>query len=153
MLTKVSCDAQRPRPLGPGRLPPCGRLLMTRWTGGKSAAVRRAETCAACPPSSSSPTDTREGSSTKDFPGGSDGKASAYRAGDLGREDPLEEEMAPHSSTLAWKIPWTEEPGGLQSVRSQRVGQGRVTSPYLTLLRDRDRVSLLPLPSGPSVTY
>ena len=76
MLTKVSCDAQRPRPLGPGRLPPCGRLLMTRWTGGKSAAVRRAETCAACPPSSSSPTDTREGSSTKDFPGGSDGKAS-----------------------------------------------------------------------------
>ena len=32
----------------------------------------------------------------------------------LGREDPLEEEMATHSSTLAWKIPWTEEPGGLQ---------------------------------------
>ena len=34
----------------------------------------------------------------------------------LGREDPLEEEMAAHSSTLAWKIPWTEEPGGLQSM-------------------------------------
>ena len=34
----------------------------------------------------------------------------------LGREDPLEKEMATHSSTLAWKIPWTEEPGGLQSV-------------------------------------
>ena len=33
----------------------------------------------------------------------------------LGWEDPLEKEMAPHSSTLAWKIPWTEEPGGLQS--------------------------------------
>ena len=33
----------------------------------------------------------------------------------LGREDPLEERMAPHSSTLAWKIPWMEEPGGLQS--------------------------------------
>ena len=32
----------------------------------------------------------------------------------LGREDPLEKEMAPHSSTLAWRIPWTEEPGGLQ---------------------------------------
>ena len=40
----------------------------------------------------------------------------------LGREDPLEKEMAPHSSTLAWKIPWTEEPGRLQSMGSQRVG-------------------------------
>ena len=40
----------------------------------------------------------------------------------LGWEDPLEKEMAAHSSTLAWKIPWTEEPGRLQSVGSQRVG-------------------------------
>ena len=40
----------------------------------------------------------------------------------LGREDPLEKEMATHSSTLAWKIPWTEEPGRLQSIGSQRVG-------------------------------
>ena len=40
----------------------------------------------------------------------------------LGWEDPLEEEMATHSSTLAWKIPWTEEPGRLQSMGSQRVG-------------------------------
>ena len=40
----------------------------------------------------------------------------------LGREDPLEKEMAIHSSTLAWKIPWTEESGGLQSMGSQRVG-------------------------------
>ena len=40
----------------------------------------------------------------------------------LGWEDPLEKEMATHSSTLAWKIPWTEKPGGLQSLRSQRVG-------------------------------
>ena len=40
----------------------------------------------------------------------------------LGREDPLEEEMAMHSSILAGKIPWTEEPGGLQSKGSQRVG-------------------------------
>ena len=40
----------------------------------------------------------------------------------LGREDPLEEEMATHSSILAWRIPWAEEPGGLQSVGSQRVG-------------------------------
>ena len=39
----------------------------------------------------------------------------------LGREDPLEKEMATHSSTLAWKIPWTEEAGGLQSMGSQRV--------------------------------
>ena len=44
------------------------------------------------------------------------------RVQSLGREDPLEKEMAPHSSTLAWKIPWTEEPGGLQSMGSQRVG-------------------------------
>ena len=40
----------------------------------------------------------------------------------LGREDPLEKEMATHSSTLAWKIPWTEEPGRLQSMGLQRVG-------------------------------
>ena len=37
----------------------------------------------------------------------------------LGREDPLEEEMAPHSSILAWRIPWTEEPGGLQPMGSK----------------------------------
>ena len=40
----------------------------------------------------------------------------------LGWEDPLEKEMATHSSTLAWRIPRTEEPGGLQSMGSQRVG-------------------------------
>ena len=40
----------------------------------------------------------------------------------LGQEDPLEKEMAIHSSTVAWKIPWTEEPGRLQSVGSQRAG-------------------------------
>ena len=40
----------------------------------------------------------------------------------LGQEDPLEKEMAIHSSTIAWKIPWTEEPGRLQSIGSQRVG-------------------------------
>ena len=43
------------------------------------------------------------------------------RVQSLGREDPLEKEMATHSSILAWKIPWTEEPGRLQSVGSQRV--------------------------------
>ena len=40
----------------------------------------------------------------------------------LGGEDPLEEGMASHSSSLAWRIPWTEEPGGLESTGSQRVG-------------------------------
>ena len=40
----------------------------------------------------------------------------------LGQEDPLEEGMASHSSILAWRIPWTEEPGGLQSIGCQRVG-------------------------------
>ena len=40
----------------------------------------------------------------------------------LGREYPLEKEMATHSSTFAWKIPWTEEPGRLQSMGSQKVG-------------------------------
>ena len=40
----------------------------------------------------------------------------------LGQEDPLEEEMATHSSILAWTTPWAEEPGGLQSVQTQRVG-------------------------------
>ena len=41
----------------------------------------------------------------------------------LGREDLLEKEMATHSSILAWRIPWTEEPGGLQTMGSQRVGR------------------------------
>ena len=40
----------------------------------------------------------------------------------LGREDPLEKEMATHSSIVAWRIPWTEETGRLQSIASQRVG-------------------------------
>ena len=61
----------------------------------------------------------------RDFPGGSDDKASAYNAGDpasvVGWEDLLEKEMATHSSILAWKIPWMEEPGRLQSMGSQRV--------------------------------
>ena len=43
------------------------------------------------------------------------------RVRSLGREDPLEESMATHSSILAWRIPWTEEPGGLQSMGLQRV--------------------------------
>ena len=53
--------------------------------------------------------------------GGSDGKASANHVGDPGSmcwEDPLGKEMATHFSTLAWKIPWMEEPGGLPSMGS-----------------------------------
>ena len=46
----------------------------------------------------------------------------------LGQEDPMEKEMATHSSTLAWKTPWTEEPDRLQSMGLQRVGQDEVTS-------------------------
>ena len=66
------------------------------------------------------------------FPDGSDSKESAYNAGDLGlipgsgrsldREDPLEKGMGTHSNILAWRIPWTEEPGRLQLMGSQRVG-------------------------------
>ena len=59
------------------------------------------------------------------------GKESACSAGDLGlilgHEGPLEEEMATHSSILAWKIPWTEESGGPQTMGSQRVGHILVT--------------------------
>ena len=44
------------------------------------------------------------------------------RVQSLGQEDPLKKEMATHSSTLAWKIPWIEEPGRLQSIASKRVG-------------------------------
>ena len=46
-------------------------------------------------------------------PGGSDGKESAWNAGDLGWKDPLEKRMATHSGILAWRIPWTEEPSKL----------------------------------------
>ena len=60
------------------------------------------------------------------FPDGSEVKASASNVGDQvsvpGWEDALEKEMAIHSSILAWRIPWTEEPGRLQSTGSQRVG-------------------------------
>ena len=59
------------------------------------------------------------------FPGGSGDKASVCNAGDpvrsLGWKDPLEKKMAAHSSTLAWKIPWKEEPGRLHSMELQRV--------------------------------
>ena len=61
-----------------------------------------------------------------DLPCNSEGKETACNAGDPGsipgQEDPLEKEMAIPSSILAWRIPWTEKPGGPQSIWSQRVG-------------------------------
>ena len=67
------------------------------------------------------------------FPGGSDGKASLStmwetQVRSLGQEDPLEKEMTILSSSLAWRIPWTEEPSGLKSTRLQRVGPDRATT-------------------------
>ena len=60
------------------------------------------------------------------FPGGSDSKESTHSAGDLGLipdwKDPLEKGMATHSCILAWRIPWTEKPGRLQSTGPRRVG-------------------------------
>ena len=80
---------------------------------------------------------TKQGES---FLGSSDGKASARNVRDPGSicgsekslswEDPLEKELATHSSILAWKIPWTEEPGGLQSMGSQRVGHDWTTNTF-----------------------
>ena len=71
------------------------------------------------------------------FPGGSE-EASACNAGDLssipGSGRSLEKKMATHSSILAWRIPWTEEPGGLQSTGSQWVGQDWATSLHFTSL-------------------
>ena len=62
------------------------------------------------------------------FPGGSDGKnlpaVQETQVQSLGQEDPLEKEMATHSSTQAWKSPRVEKPGGPQSMGSQRVGHG-----------------------------
>ena len=66
----------------------------------------------------------------KGFLGGSVVKnppAGETRVQSLGREDPLEEEMATHSSILAQRIPWTEEPGGLRSTGSQKAGQDLAT--------------------------
>ena len=77
------------------------------------------------------------------FPGGSDGKKkkkkSAYSAGDLvrrclGWKEPLEEEMATHSSIPSWRIPRTEEPGGLQSGGSQRVRDDRTRTHWQTYI-------------------
>ena len=52
----------------------------------------------------------------------------------LGQEDPLEKGKATHSSILAWRIPWTEEPSRLQSMESQRVGHDRMTNTFTVTL-------------------
>ena len=73
------------------------------------------------------------------FPAGSVVKNPLATAGDarvwgvqsLGREDPVEKEMATHSSILAWKIPWTEEPDGLQSMGSQELDTTERYLPFL----------------------
>ena len=74
---------------------------------------------------------------SEEFPGGSDGKVSVPTMREtwvrsLGQKDPLKKEMATHSSTLAWKIPWTEEHGRLQFTGSRRVGHDWATSLHLT---------------------
>ena len=67
------------------------------------------------------------------FPGGSDSEESACNVGDLSSisgsgRSPVEKEIATHSSILAWRSPWTEEPGGLQTMVLQRVGHNRATN-------------------------
>ena len=56
----------------------------------------------------------------------------------LSQEDPLEEEMATHSSIPAWRIPWTEEPGGLQSKGLQRVGHSLATEHSTAQLNNKE---------------
>ena len=63
-----------------------------------------------------------------------------------GWEDLLEKEMATHSSTLAWRIPWTEEPGGLQSMGSQRVGHDCVTKFHFSMKGIRHMHTHIPYP-------
>ena len=65
------------------------------------------------------------------------------RVQSLGQEDLLEKEMATHSSILAWRIPWTEEPGGLQSTGLQRVGHNRAFTFTLKILRAITKVSVI----------
>ena len=64
----------------------------------------------------------------------------------LGWEELLEKKMATHSNTLAWRIPWTEEPGRLQSMGSQRVGQDCVTKFHFSMKRIRHMHTGIPYP-------
>ena len=82
-------------------------------------------------------------------------KESASNAGDLvltpGQKDSLEKEMAIHSSILAWEIPWTEEPGGLQSMASQRVRPDWVTEQQQWELEPVDRQACKEVWPGPEL--
>ena len=79
------------------------------------------------------------------FTGGSNGEESACNAGDPGwipfpgREDPLEKEMTTHSSILAWRIPWTEEPGRRQSMGSQEFDMTERLTLYSYVVQYRSR--------------
>ena len=64
----------------------------------------------------------------------------------LGQEDPLEKEMATHSSILAWRIPWTEEPGGLQSAGVQK-SRTRLSSLRMATCNEGEWLSLLIVPA------
>ena len=79
---------------------------------------KRGDTCVRCFPG---------GSVVKKLPAMREMQKTRVRS--LGQEDPLEEGMAAHSSILAWRIPWTEEPGGLQSMGSERVTYDLATKP------------------------
>ena len=84
---------------------------------------------------------------SRHFPGcpcGSDGKESACNVGVLGREDSLEKGMSTHSSILAWRIPWMEEPGGLQSMGLQRSDMTETTTEHaITFVQRGDSLSLV----------
>ena len=75
------------------------------------------------------------------------------RVQSLGWEDPLEKEMATHSSSLAWKIPWTEKPGRLQSVGSQRVGHDWATSLHFTSEEKTSKPCVTPRKVSGSAKY
>ena len=73
------------------------------------------------------------------FPDGSGVKNPPCNARDVGLKDPLEKGMATHSSILAWRIPWTEEPGGLWSMGSHRVGLDRATNTFTPSLESHEK--------------
>ena len=94
----------------------------------------------------------------KGFLGGTSGKESACQCRKhreevwpLRQEDPLEEEMVTHSSILAWKIPWTEEPGGLRSTGSQ--SREQLSTRHSTHTRAGEKKSRLCRPSSVSVAH
>ena len=86
---------------------------------------------------------------TRDFPHDLDGKESACSSGlaqSLGQEDTLEKRMSTHSIIVAWRIPWTEEPGRLQSMGLQRVGRDWATNTLTFFFIRFSSTKLFPLP-------